>query len=221
MPSPFERLVAIEFVGNRATLKRSIEEFSVMRHVAGHQGNLPRTSAAESWRWPVSRLTPNRRNRQLDPSAKFSDEVIQRENWSPSFPSSVGLLSAGAGSAIASSKYWLETRKKRSEIFAKARCTTVCPDYMVPPELYFQANTHTNLDRMDARAFKRPSRIEKNDSNACPDNRQESNRVTKRHGTLCLNRKLERCHRTHCLTTTIGNGPRTERKTSYVTFPSC
>jgi len=182
-PESFDALVAIECRENRATLKRSIEEVLSDAPRSGSPGKF--TAEQVTQIMAVACESPELSNRPIDnwTHRELTDEVIQREIVPSISVSQVGCYLREADLQSHRSKYWLNTKEKDPEIFAK-QVQTVCQTYMDAPELYFQANTHTiSIDEMPG--IQATERIEK----TIPMQPGQPARIEyeyKRHGTLCL-----------------------------------
>lgn len=179
----FDGLVAIECRESHATLRRMIEDVLSDAPRSGSTGTF--TAEQVTQIMAVACEPPEQSGRPINcwTHRELADEVVGRGIVSSISISQVGRYLAQAELQPHRSKYWLNTKEKDPEVFAR-QIQTVCQTYQEAPGLYFQENTHTvSVDEMPS--IQALERIAK----TIPMQSGQPERIEyeyKRHGTLCL-----------------------------------
>ena len=179
----FDALVAIECRESQAALCRAIEDVLSDAPRSGSTGTF--TAEQVTQILAVACEPPEQSGRPIDrwTHRELAHEVIRRGIVPSISVSQVGRYLAQAELQPHRSKYWLNTKEKDPEVFAR-QVQIVCQTYQEAPDLYFRENTHTvSVDEMPS--IQALERIAK----TIPMQSGQPERIEyeyKRHGTLCL-----------------------------------
>jgi transposase-like protein len=179
----YDALIAIECREATAELRRAIEQVLSDAPRSGSPGEF--TAEQVTQILATACEPPGNSGRPIDhwTHRELTDEVIGRGIVASISIRQVGRYLEQADLQPHRSKYWLNTKEKDPEIFAR-QARLVCQTYLQAPDLYFQENTYTvSVDEMPG--IQALERIEKE----IPMRSGQPARIEyeyQRHGTLCL-----------------------------------